>query len=88
MRRLNDAQRRKLDTVVQGVVADTLNAHPDYVTRKGRVSLANSLGKRLSGQLAHLVAGEGRPVRTPVPRASVFDGARALFNRLTLWRNT
>lgn len=70
--------RRKIARLVDGTVRDTLNAHPDYVTRKGRDSLHLSLTKRLTGQMVHLVKGEGRASRPTRPRVAHY-GARAIM---------
>lgn len=56
-------QHDKLNRIVSGAIRDTLAMHPDYLSEKGHKSLANSLRKRLVGQLGSLITGEGR--KTP-----------------------
>ena len=76
MSRISDDQHDKLKRVIRGAIKDAMNMHPDYLTDKGRRSLAKSLEKRLIGQFVSLINGEGR-IRPAGNEASRFQSSGA-----------
>jgi hypothetical protein len=55
LRRPNQAmqqqEHQQLWRIVEGAVADGLNAHPEYLTDRGRAAAVGSITKRVVGQL-------------------------------------
>jgi hypothetical protein len=53
----------QLWAIVSGAVADALNTHPDYLTRKGQRSAATSITKRVTGTVLSFAeqSARGRP---------------------------
>ena len=51
---------RALYRVVRGAVRSAMHAHPDYLTDKGRQSMADSIAKRVTGAIAALGAQKSR----------------------------
>lgn len=51
---------RALYRVVRGAVRSAMHAHPDYLTEKGRQSMAESITKRVVGAIAGLGAQRSR----------------------------
>ena len=76
MSRISDDQHEKLKRVIRGAIKDAMNMHPDYLTDKGRRSMARSLEKRLLGQFGSLIKGEGR-TRPAGNEASRFQSSGA-----------
>lgn len=50
-----DPEYTRLWKVVQGAVIDTFNAHPEYLTDKGKKRIAASLSKRAVGAVLSFV---------------------------------
>lgn len=60
---------QQLARVVDGAIRDTFNCHPDYLTKKGKVSARRSLNKRITGTVlgfaVQAAKGGVQPASTP-----------------------
>lgn len=72
--------QRKLYDLVSRAVDSAFEAHPDYVTAKGHRAAANSIAKRVVGQIVSVIKGAQQrgATRLPSVEPGAVDAARHL----------